>query len=194
MLAESSDEEIRDAAQYITVELRGGWDAVWETIGDCSGNVVKAFGVFTLHSKLAGLGWAGPIIEAALIIFSALIIRDACSVRVNNSINVGLAHEIDSAISRMYGSPHLGYNDDGEMIAAFTVEENKDYTNYYIFNAFAQCYAEREYLRYLNQNRWLIYKTNSSKSEATRNITELNNIICKYFNCEIPISKQTDVK
>ena len=63
-----------------------------------------------------------------------------------------------------------------------------------IFDAFAKCFAEREYLRYLNQDRWLIYKTNSSKSEATRNITELNNIICKYFNCEIPISKQTDVE
>lgn len=192
MLSDSSDPDVANAAQNIAAGLEDGWEIFFNTIKDCGYDVVRAFGVFKAHSALCDLGPIGIVIEIALI-GTSLIVGDACSVRVTNSINVGITQDIDQAISRKFMDGHRGYNSDGEMIVALTVEEEKDFTNLFIFNTFAKCYAEREYLRYLNQDRWLIYKTSSSKSEATRNITELNDIICKYCNCEIPIDKQISV-
>lgn len=192
MLSDSSDPDVANAAQNIAAGLEDGWEIFFNTIKDCGYDVVRAYGVFKAHSALCDLGPVGIVIEIALI-GTSLIVGDACSVRVTNSINVGITQEIDQAISRKFMDGHRGYNSDGEMIVALTVEDEKDFTNLFIFNTFAKCYAEREYLRYLNQDRWLIYKTSSSKSEATRNITELNDIICKYCNCEIPIDKQISV-
>lgn len=186
------DPDVANAAQNIAAGLEDGWEIFFNTIKDCGYDVVRAYGVFKAHSALCDLGPVGIVIEIALI-GTSLIVGDACSVRVTNSINVGITQEIDQAISRKFMDGHRGYNSDGEMIVALTVEDEKDFTNLFIFNTFAKCYAEREYLRYLNQDRWLIYKTSSSKSEATRNITELNDIICKYCNCEIPIDKQISV-
>ena len=193
MLSDAGDKDVRNAAQYVVEGLKGGWESVKNTLIDVTCNASKAFGVYFAHCKLAGLGPVGIAVEVGLLITS-LIVGDACSVRVTNSINVGLAQEIDAAISRAYPIPHMGYNNEGEMIAAFTVEDIGDYTNLFIFDVFAKCYAEREYLRYLNQDRWLIYKTDSSRSDATLNINALNKMICKYCLRDIPLSKQTDVK
>ncbi len=192
ILSTSSDPDIANAAQNIAAGLEDGWEIFFNTIKDCGYDVVRAFGVFEAHSALCNLGPVGIVIEIGLI-GTSLIVGDACSVRVTNSVNVFIMQEIDLAISREFANAYRGYNADGEMIVALKVNEEKDFTNLFVFNAFAKCYAEREYLRYLNQDRWLIYKTSHSKSDAIRNITELNNIICKYCNCEIPIDKQINV-
>lgn len=62
-----------------------------------------------------------------------------------------------------------------------------------IFDAFANCFAEREYLGYLNQGKWFIHKTDDSKNNTRNNIEILNNIISKYAGSDISIDKQLAV-
>ena len=74
-----------------------------------------------------------------------------------------------------------------------TVEAPRDYTDAFTFSVLAKCFTEREYLKFVKNGKWFIYKSGSSEKTAKANITKLNDMIYRYFNYNIPIEVQLNV-
>lgn len=187
-----NDTDISNAAQIISARMNDNWNLLFGTIEDCSCDIVEAYCTMYGHEALVNAGPAGIVTEI-IIVSLGLILGDNCSIRMQNSINVSFAREVDMLVYSKATNAQLKYNDSHELISVIPVNEPGEYSEMFVFDAFAKCFAEREYLGYLNQGKWFIYKTDNSKNNAQNNIEILNNIISKYAGSDISIDKQLAV-
>lgn len=191
-LAKRNSGDLAAAARSLSYQLNNQMGLVLTTIKDCSFDLIEAYGTLKLHGALIETGPVGIIVELVLIA-GGIICKDNFSVRLQNSINSQVATEIYLMNSDKHSDTHYGYNAEGIMITAVTVEAPRDYTDAFTFSVLAKCFAEREYLRFVKNGKWFIYKTGSSEETAKANITKLNDMIYRYFNYNIPIEVQLNV-
>ena len=133
----------------------------------------------TFHACLIELGPVGLALEA-LSIVGSIAIGDNLSIRLKNSMAVTMANCIDLA---SYDCIYINgdYTSDGNGNVVIIFNQSGEQAIKMMLNSIAaKKYCESKYIEYLEDGKWMIYKTDDSLTNSYANVTLLLDLANKY--------------
>lgn len=182
----SSDSYISDAAHTIHNDLEDV-SSKWSTVTTDYIDDMFSTGALSAACILtAGLGPVGIVVDLAAI-GSGVILGDSLSTRLNNSMSVNIALEIQLIYYEYQSYIAITKDSQGNSIKVIEGQSMIDCMNrFFGYAVSSKIYSERKYVEYLNDDSTFfdadafLYQKADSKVKAEANIQRLTELMAKY--------------